>query len=155
MTLVDFIVLAIVGVNAFLGFKKGFVDILLTIAGLFGGIVLGARYTPILTQAWIGLSPFSFQTTSIISFFCVWISAFLFVALLSKLINSLLSVIGLGIVNKILGLCLGAIKGGIVCIPIIVFFVYVNPPLIDHSVIISYSQRPILNIVDLFAGIRY
>ncbi|MBP1615608.1 MAG: hypothetical protein H6Q13_3056 [Bacteroidetes bacterium] len=110
MTIIDSIILIVIALGAFLGFRKGFVRQLASILGLIVGLLaakalyvsLADKICPTLTE--------SMTLAQIMAFLAIWIVVPLLFGMLALLITKTMEAISLGWLNQLLGAGLGALK---------------------------------------------
>lgn len=160
MEKIDFIIAAPLLWGAFIGFKKGLVLELATLAalalGVWGAIYFSDFTAQILSeyieiqQEWIGLS--GFLVTFVLIVFAVFA--------LAKGINKALKIIALGTINRLFGACFGVLKYALILSFILYFFnsfnqkvEFVNPNYSDKSVLyspIAKVRKPFNQLLEFF-----
>ncbi len=116
MTSFDYFVLAIIGLSVVISMMRGALKEILAIFGWVAGFYVAKTYSPLLSP----LLPQDIPTEALktLAAFIVLLVAVLFInSLLSIAIGSIISKIGLGWLNRFLGLIFGFAKGVlIVCV---------------------------------------
>lgn len=113
MTLFDYIVLGVLALSAVLGFWRGMVGELLSLAAwvlAFLGAKMFAGEVAILLVGQIGDATVRYAT----AFALVFIAVLIVTALIRVMLQGLLRAIGLGLLDRLLGVIFGAIRGLIV-----------------------------------------
>ncbi|MCL2073440.1 MAG: CvpA family protein [Marinilabiliaceae bacterium] len=146
MTLLDFIILIIVGISCVRGIFKGFVSELATLVALILGI-MGAVFFSGLVSKWLS-SYISTQYIPVVAFIILFIGIVICVHLLSKIIDKLLKAISLGWLNKLMGGVFASLKVTLlISIFILVIDVLgfgtkiISPHLRESSLIFSPVQK--------------
>ncbi len=106
MSVIDIILLVPFAYALYKGIKNGFVGQVAGISGIILGIILGSRFSALLSTyvaQWISASE---QVIKIISFALIIVAVILLATILSKIIEKLFSLVMLGWLNKLLGILL-------------------------------------------------
>ena len=113
------------------GWRSGFVSQLLGLVGIILGIILSLRYGAAVGEMFNIDPKFSVVAGFLITFVAVLIAA----TILARLISKVLSFIGLGWVNTLLGIALSVIKGLLVLSMLYaaIFALNTNSQLIDPN----------------------
>ena len=113
------------------GWRSGFVSQLLGLVGIILGIILSLRYGAAVGEMFNIDPKFSVVAGFLITFVAVLIAA----TILARLISKVLSFIGLGWVNTLLGIALSVIKGLLVLSMLYaaIFALNTNSQLIDQN----------------------
>lgn len=112
LLIADAVVLAVVGVLAVHGWRRGFIGSLIGIAGLIAAIWAGARFAaPIAERLAPGMTV---HTSYAVAFLTVFVGVAVAVALIGKLASVALRAVVLSPINSLAGAALGAVKGVIV-----------------------------------------
>src|SRR5688572_8110911 len=109
MTDVDWILLAIVAVAAFAGFRRGLVATTLSLGGIVGGAIVGARVAPHLlsdgaSSRWTPVAALAGAAVGAAILHTV-------ASILGSFVRSGLRVTPLGVLDSLVGLVLGAAAG--------------------------------------------
>ena len=139
--IIDYFILSILIYNAFLGLRKGFVRLILDMVAVVGSLALGYRHyqsaEAILSTYIPSLeAPYSAG----ISFVAIWIVVFFALLALNKFFDTIISVSGLGLINRSAGLILGTVKGMIILIPILLPMLLINNQILDNSQLAKPSK---------------
>ncbi|MEJ5303777.1 MAG: CvpA family protein [Bacteroidales bacterium] len=123
------IILAVVFVGfAIRGYLKGLILSLASLVGLIVGLYAAWHFSDFLAQE---LAPFlrlSEESLKIVSFILTFVLAMFIVYLIGILLEKVVKVAGLGFLNKLGGLFLGLIKGGLLISIIFYLFVLIGGP---------------------------
>jgi len=125
MITLDYILLGIILVWAFLGFRKGFIQTLGSVVGLVFAVVLASRFYPIVA-VWLGGSVFSKIIAFLILFgICTKLISLAF-WILGKIFQVVTILPFLSTFDRFLGFILGAVEG-IFILSIILYFLTKYP----------------------------
>ena len=128
MNFLDYTVLIIVGIFAILGYRKGIIVSLTTLAALVLGIYAAVNFSNYLDATLMeNLRP-SRKWLPFISFGITFLLVLVGVLLVGKVMEKLVDVVGLGFVNRMLGALLGAVKG--IILASVLFFIIIT---VDHN----------------------
>lgn len=128
MNFLDYAVLIIVGIFAILGYRKGIIVSLTTLAALVLGIYAAVNFSNYLDATLMeNLRP-SRKWLPFISFGITFLLVLVGVLLVGKVMEKLVDLVGLGFVNRLLGALFGAIKG--IILSSVLFFIIVT---VDHQ----------------------
>lgn len=121
MSIIDIVILVPFAFALYKGIKNGFVGQIAGISGIVLGIILGTRFSALVSgyiSQWIEASE---SVIKIISFAIIIVLVIIAAALLSKAIEKLFSLVMLGWLNKLLGVLLALagtafILGAVICL---------------------------------------
>ena len=110
MTIIDILILIIIGAGAVVGFTKGFIRQLASILGLIVGLLaakalymsLAAKLCPAVTE--------SMTVAQVLAFVMIWIAVPLIFTLVALVLTKAMNAVSLGGVNRWFGSGLGALK---------------------------------------------
>ena len=119
MNIVDLVILAIISLGAFRGFKNGIIIELASLLGFLLGIYCSIYYTDLAVLALpdLGINKNNLQIICFIVIFCTVIGIMYGIG---KLLEKFISVVMLGKINQILGLFFGITKTAFILSSIIV-----------------------------------
>lgn len=110
MTIIDIIILAIVGVGAVIGFIKGFIKQLASILGLIIGLLAAkALYVTVAERVFSKITD-SMTFAQVLAFVVIWLVVPLLFLLVAALLTKAMEAVSLGWLNRWLGAGLGALK---------------------------------------------
>ena len=113
MSLVDLLILAVLGVSVVSAFIKGFFVEVFSLAGAILGLFLAAAnygaFAPFIQRV-----VENHQVAELIAFVVIALLVMLLAGLLGRLLRGLLRGVGLGIVDRLLGAAFGLVKGCVV-----------------------------------------
>ena len=153
MKLIDWFILIVLGIGAYQGFMKGFINQLAAIAGFIVGLIaakmlhasLAEKLCPTLTE--------SMTLAQIISFMAIWIVVPVLFGMVGMFLTKTMDVILLGWVNKSLGAALGLLKNLILLMLLISILEFIDTS--NH--LISQTKKaesvlyyPIRNVAGVF-----
>ncbi len=148
MNVLDIIIIVFVGFLVVLGIRKGFIISLASLVALILGIWAAVHFSNYLES--ILLEHFNPSRTwlPILSFTITFLIVVILVLLLGKALEKIVDVMGMGIINHILGGVLGLLKG--ILLLSVVFFIInsldpqdklITPDTKKKSFLYSYVQR--------------
>lgn len=113
MNILDFLILLPIGYFAYKGFLAGFIQEVLSIVGIILGIFITFLYMKPVSAAFETFfnSP---DTAAIVAGLTLFVGTIAIVQTVGYLIRKFLEVIKLNIINRLAGLCFGALKSAIV-----------------------------------------
>lgn len=128
MNFLDYAFLIIVGLFAILGYRKGIIVSLVSVAALILGIYAAVNFSNYLDITLMeNLKP-SRKWLPFLSFSFTFLLVLVGVLLVGKIVERLIDVAGLKFVNRLLGAVFGAIKG--VILASVLFFITIT---VDHN----------------------
>jgi membrane protein required for colicin V production len=128
MNFLDYSLLVIVVIFAILGYRKGIIVSLVTIAALILGIYAAVNFSNYLDATLMENLKTSRKWLPFVSFGLTFLLVLVAVLLIGKLMEKLVDVVGLGFINRLLGTLLGVLKG--IILASVLFFLAVT---IDHT----------------------
>ncbi len=144
MNIIDIILGVILAYSLYRGFKNGLIVELCGILGILLGVYLSYKFGNVFVK-YIDLS---YEVASVLSFIAVFVIAVVVVHLLARLVSKLLSGIGLGGVNRLLGGFASLIKFAIVLSLLLSLFTTINretkwveKKTMDGSVVAKYLNK--------------
>ena len=149
----DWIIIVIVAVGAILGFMKGAIKQVATIVGLVVGLLLArALFSQLGERLAVELGT-TVSVAQVIAFFMIWILVPVVFLLLASMFTRALEVVRLGIVNRLLGALLGALKYAFIVSLAVSFLEYIDSKneLINRTVKqSSLLYYPVMELSGLF-----
>ena len=128
MNFIDYTLLIIVGIFAILGYRKGIIVSLATMAALILGIYAAVHFSNYLDSVLVDNLKTSRKWLPFLSFSITFLLVLVGVLLVGKVVEKLIDVAGLGFVNRLLGAVLGMLKGLILAS--VLFFITIT---VDHD----------------------
>ena len=126
MSVIDIIVIGLVGFGAVRGFLKGlFVELaslIALVAGVYGAIHFSFYTSDILTNK-LGLES---EHLPLIAFTLTFIIVLFSIILAGKALTKIASFAALGLINKLLGALFGAVKFGAIACVLLIIFQFIN-----------------------------
>ncbi len=113
MNWLDIVIVIIVAISIFLGFRIGIIKAVLSLAGLIVGIVLAGRYYAPLSER-LAFIPQA-RVAEIVAFAIILIGVMLMTTVLAILLNRAASAVMLGWVNHLGGAVFGLALGALLC----------------------------------------
>jgi membrane protein required for colicin V production len=148
VTLVDYILLGVLGFFFVLGIRRGGLRQCTDIGAILGGLYIASRYHTVLGNqlGYIFRIPDAYQ--AIAGFVVIWALALAVVLGLGMLLHRLVHLTALGPVNRVLGGVLGSVKGLCIMIPCLIALLALETPGLHNSAIIRYTMPWIEPIAD-------
>ena len=150
MTGFDFAIILVLVIQAFLGFQRGFIRIIFDILAIAGGVYLGVRHYQELGEVVQYNLHISTNYANLVAFICIWTAIFLSVYLLSKLVNIVVTLTGLGLMNRLGGFVLGVAKGVFIILPIVIPMFFLKVRIVENSKLIQPLKPYLDSIVDMY-----
>jgi membrane protein required for colicin V production len=121
MNYLDIILIILLGLAAFHGFRKGFIIELATLVALVLGVLAGFYFSDFVS----GLIEKSFdyhgKYINIISFIVIFIAVIVLVQILARIIEKAVKLVALGFLNKLCGAVFSVLKVAVI-LSIIIYF---------------------------------
>lgn len=124
VTFFDLIVIAVVGLLAFTGLRRGLIEEAFKLAGIILASYLGAKLYPLGAQLIRGFTPFSEGVLTVIGFLIVFLVIYLSVQLIAGLLKRLVRTFNLAWADRLAGLGFGTVKA-LVIMAIVVWIISV------------------------------
>ncbi|WP_300763267.1 CvpA family protein [uncultured Bacteroides sp.] len=147
MSVLDWIIIAIIAIGVVLGFMKGAIKQAAAIVGLVAGLLLArALFSQLGEKLAVGLGT-SVSVAQVIAFFMIWILVPIVFLLLASMLTKALEIVHLGIVNRLLGALLGAVKYAFIVSLAVSFLEYIDNKdelinrTVKHSSLLYYPVR--------------
>ncbi|NCA86157.1 MAG: CvpA family protein [Clostridia bacterium] len=118
----DLVIALPVVLLAIMGFRKGLIKELASLAALVLGIYLAVVFSDKIASWLVQYIDISHRYAFIIAFIITFVTVVLLVSLLGRLLDKIASLALLGIINRILGLLFGIIKGAFIMSVFILLF---------------------------------
>ncbi|MBU3654408.1 MAG: CvpA family protein, partial [Limnohabitans sp.] len=110
MDAVDWILLALLGVSILLGMWRGLVREVISLAGWIAGFWLAQEWAP-QAGAWLPLQGASEMLRYLAGFISVFLAVLVLSVLLGWMVSKLVSAVGLGLLDRLLGGVFGGLRG--------------------------------------------
>ena len=107
MTVLDWIIVAIISIGAILGFTKGFIRQLASIVGLVVGLLVARALFASVGEKLAEELGTSLTFAQVVAFILIWLLVPLVFLLLASALTRVIEIVHLGFVNRILGAALG------------------------------------------------
>jgi len=112
----DWILLAVLGFSMLLGLMRGIVQVL-SLAGWVAAFYLAQYYAPSMAQ-WLPMQGSSEILRFAAGFVVVFVGVLIAQALITGVIKKMLSVVGLGLLDRLLGSLFGALRGIVILLAV-------------------------------------
>jgi membrane protein required for colicin V production len=138
MNWLDIVIIVVVALLGFAGLRQGMIRTVFGIAGLIGGIVLAGRYYDELAAR---LFPSGAIWGNIAAYAIIVVATLLVAGVIGWLLAKLVNFAALGWLDRVMGLILGVVIGGLLCAAILAIIIKFYPGMeatINHSVIARF-----------------
>ena len=126
MSIIDIILLICFVPAVVNGIRKGFISQVISIVSIIAGVWVSYEFSTIVAE-WIGqYIQASENALHLVAFALIMVGVFLLLALLARLIESLVNFVMLGWLNKLLGVVFALIKSGLIIGLVIMAFNSLN-----------------------------
>lgn len=119
MDAVDWILLALLGVSILLGIWRGLVREVISLAGWVVGFWMAQAWAP-QAATWLPLQGASEMLRYLAGFITVFLLVLVLSVLLGWVVSKLVSAVGLGLLDRLLGGVFGGLRGGVVLLSLAV-----------------------------------
>lgn len=119
LTAVDWILLAVLGLSMLLGLWRGLVQEVLSLAGWVAAFFVAQIYAP-KAAAWLPMEGSSQMLRYAAGFVTVFIAVLIATVLVSWMVKKLVSAVGLGPLDRLLGSLFGLLRGMVVLLAVTV-----------------------------------
>ena len=119
LSAVDWILLAVLGLSLLLGFWRGIVQELLSLAGWVAAFYVSQMYAP-QAAAWLPMAGSSQMLRYAAGFVVVFVAVLVATVLVSFVVKKLVSAVGLGPLDRLLGSFFGLMRGVVILLVITV-----------------------------------
>ena len=116
---VDWILLAVLGLSLLLGLWRGLVQEVLSLAGWVAAFYLAQMYAP-LTAAWLPMEGSSEMLRYAAGFVITFIAVLVATVLVSWVVKKMVSAVGLGPLDRLLGGLFGVLRGVVLLLAVTV-----------------------------------
>jgi membrane protein required for colicin V production len=119
LSAVDWILLAILGLSLLLGLWRGIVQEVLSLAGWVAAFYVSQMYAP-MAAAWLPMEGSSQMLRYAAGFVVVFIAVLVVTVLVSWMVKKLISAVGLGPLDRLLGSLFGLMRGVVILLAVTV-----------------------------------
>ena len=119
LSAVDWILLAVLGLSLLLGMWRGIVQEVLSLAGWVAAFYVSQMYAP-MAAAWLPMEGSSQMLRYAAGFVVVFVAVLVATVLVSWLIKKLISAVGLGPLDRLLGSLFGLMRGVVILLAVTV-----------------------------------
>jgi len=116
---VDWILLAVLGLSLLLGMWRGIVQEVLSLAGWVAAFYVSQMYAP-LAAAWLPMEGSSQMLRYAAGFVAVFVAVLVATVLVSWVVKKLVSAVGLGPLDRLLGSLFGLMRGVVILLAVTV-----------------------------------
>ena len=127
MNFIDIVFIVIFGIAGIMGFRKGLIIGLATLAALIVGVWAGYYFSD-LVSGWIAnLFDYNGPYINIISFLIIFVAVIILVFMLAKIVERAVDLAALSPVNKLAGLAFGVLRAALLLSVLIYFLNRFDP----------------------------
>ncbi len=119
LSAVDWILLAVLGLSLLLGLWRGIVQEVLSLAGWVAAFYVSQMYAP-MAAAWLPMEGSSQMLRYAAGFVVVFVAVLVATVLVSWVIKKLISAVGLGPLDRLLGSLFGLMRGVVILLAVTV-----------------------------------
>jgi membrane protein required for colicin V production len=119
LSAVDWILLAILGLSLLLGLWRGIVQEMLSLAGWVAAFYVSQMYAP-MAAAWLPMEGSSQMLRYAAGFVLVFVAVLVVTVLVSWMVKKLISAVGLGPLDRLLGSLFGLMRGVVILLAVTV-----------------------------------
>ena len=120
LSAVDWMLLAVLALSFLLGLWRGIVQEVLSLAGWVAAFYVSQMYAP-MAAAWLPMEGSSQMLRYAAGFVVVFVAVLVGTVLVSALIKKLISAVGLGPLDRLLGSLFGLMRGVVILLAVTVF----------------------------------
>lgn len=113
MNWLDIAIIVILAINVFVGLKMGLIKIVLGLVGMVVGVVLAGQFYSQLAEQLTFIS--SEGVANVVAFAIIFLGILIIAMIVAGLLKQVASVVMLGWVNRLGGIVLGVLMGGVTC----------------------------------------
>ena len=117
---VDWILLAVLGLSLLLGLWRGIVQEVLSLVGWVAAFYVSQMYAP-MAAAWLPMEGSSQMLRYAAGFVVVFVAVLIATVLVSWVVKKLVSAVGLGPLDRLLGSLFGLMRGVVILLAVTVF----------------------------------
>jgi membrane protein required for colicin V production len=120
LSAVDWILLAVLGLSMLIGMWRGIVQEVLSLVGWVAAFYVSQMYAPV-AAAWLPMEGSSQMLRYAAGFVVVFVAVLVGTALVSWVVKKLISAVGLGPLDRLLGSLFGLMRGVVILLAVTVF----------------------------------
>ena len=120
LSAVDWILLAVLGLSLLLGLWRGIVQEVLSLVGWVAAFYVSQMYAP-MAAAWLPMEGSSQMLRYAAGFVVVFVAVLIATVLVSWMVKKLVSAVGLGPLDRLLGSLFGLMRGVVILLAVTVF----------------------------------
>jgi membrane protein required for colicin V production len=110
LTAFDWVLVTVVVVSALMAFRRGFIRVLFSLAGLICGILV-ASWNYLRLADWMHVWVTSLPTAQILAFLAILLAVWFIFAAVAGMVRKAVKAVGLGFADRMLGAAFGAARG--------------------------------------------
>lgn len=121
----DYTMLGLMALSVIISFFRGFVREAISVCVWVAGVLAAFKYAPLLEQHIHKITDWG-MASYVLGFAVIFLSVWLVGLLFSLVIRSMTQGIGLGFADRLLGVCFGAVRGGLI-VAMLLMFISMSP----------------------------
>ena len=154
MTVLDWIIIIVIGIGGVLGFTKGFIKQLASIVGLIAGLLIARALFASVGEKLAEKKKKQQTFAQVIAFILIWLLVPVVFLMLASALTRVMDIVQLGLVNRMLGAGLGVLKYMLLVGVVIHFIEFVDSK--DNLIKSTVKQASVLyHPIEDFSGIFY
>lgn len=122
MNYIDIILGVLLVLAAFRGFYKGFVAEVASLAGLILGIWGAIHFSHLTSEFIVGTFNYQSEYLGLIAFIATFVVIVILVHLIGKAVETIISAVALGFINRLAGILFGVIKSALILSVLLLVF---------------------------------
>ena len=146
MHVLDYMIIALIGYNAFSGLRQGAVRMINGILGIIIATSLSKTVYDMSFGTISAIVPF-FKSYPFVYYGCCFFILLIICQAIAHFIHTIFKWSGIGIINHVLGLLLGSIKGSILALIFIIPLMILKPHFALQSSTIHYTTPFLINVI--------
>ena len=121
----DYVMIGLVVLSVVISFFRGFVREAISLCVWAIGLLAAFKFAPLLEQHIHKITNWDMMSYAL-AFMVIFISVWLVGLLISLVVRTITSGVGLGFVDRLLGVCFGVVRGGLV-VAVLLMFISMSP----------------------------
>ncbi|MEI6383591.1 MAG: CvpA family protein [Betaproteobacteria bacterium] len=113
MNPLDWVLLVVVGVTVLMGLMRGLIKEVISLLGWFAAFIVSPMYAHPLGM-WLPMQGASEQLRECVGFLLIFVGVLIVASFLAMVIKKMVSVVGLGLVDRLFGAVFGLLRGALI-----------------------------------------
>lgn len=140
-SILDYLIIIYLIYHSINGFRKGFIRLLIETIAIVATLAITISYHQDIAQLIQTHYSLSNSHSIIISIFLIAVLIFMGSWIINKCISFIITISGLGLINRLTGSFLGVIKGLCILIPLMIPLLWATPSLIQNSTLLFKARQ--------------